>query len=99
VCDYFIAVKLQYCARGAFACSGVVDGGHAALEGEQASAQWCAMSFSLEGGGRCAVQCGLAGLVREAVGTGRVCGFDGSDAYRGQERWLCGGMLDERPGG
>jgi hypothetical protein len=47
VCDDFVAVELQDCACCAFACGGVVDGCHAALESEEAGAEGRAMRFPL----------------------------------------------------
>ena len=81
VCNDFIAIDLQDGAGRALPCLWVVEGGHTALEGQKASAQRCGVRFSLERGGGCAVQCGLVGVVVEAVWLRCECRLDAADAY------------------
>lgn len=79
VCDDFVAIELQDCACCTLSSLGVVHGCHTAFVGEETGAQRCTVGFSLEGRSRCAVQCGLGGVVSEAVGSGLECRLDGTD--------------------
>lgn len=90
-----VAIHLQHRARRALPSLRVVQGGHAALQGEKTRAQGRRVRFPFQRRRRCRVQRRRVVAVCEAVSFGAECGFDAARACVG-ERGRGGIVLGER---